>query len=195
MPGAGQREFDHLVQELLQQGIEWHDAVEEILATFVESNLDIGGLYIYHTQAEWEEKQKTDSRIATIEKCAEGREAFVNVSFALQGLQQVLRSNDSKAHSTLIMAENRRAFHSLMKILMNLAKEDDCNEMEDNIDSESDDEDDEKNLQRLALLEFTLLFLQRDSRHFRCFNEMIKLLPEEAGGLKGLLESLADDTR
>jgi hypothetical protein len=188
--GPGQREFDHLVQELVQQGYDWHDAVDETLATFVDSNLNVSGLFIYRSKEEWDAKQKSDTRIGILEKCAQGTETFVNASFAMQGLTQTIRNGGPNSQGTLTLLEKRKLFKTLFKILLNLAKYDD-----DSDSDEEEDDDDEIVLQKSRILEFSLFLLQQDPANFSNFKDMLSLSDEEVSGLKVLLENHADDSR
>ncbi len=189
MSVPGQREFDYLVFELVQQGSDWEDACAEILATFTESHIDVGGLYTYKSRAEWDEKIIIDKRITTILKCAEEKETFVNASFAIQGLMQAISRGENSRRGTLLLAASSGLFHILFKISINLA----CNN--DTHDTDSDEEEeDEEILQKLTVLEFMMLLVQNFAQ-FSNFHEMILILNEEASGLKFVLESHSDDER
>ncbi len=193
MSVPGQREFDHLVQDIVQQGGELADAVQEVLAIFNDSSIDTQGLYLYSCLSELEEKQKTEKRITTLENCATKKDSFVNASFAMQGLMQTLQRNDKHAKGALILLENRKVFHSLLAIIFNLATQDDDSDANSKAEDSSDDEGDEKVLQTKRSLEFSLTILRRRPTDYRNFYEMIVLSIEEMIAFKVLLDSSSED--
>jgi hypothetical protein len=84
-----QAQFDKLVQEFSKDS-SLDGAISEALECINELNGNLDGVFLYQSIAEKEQKEKIELRCQTIEDASRRRDSFVNASFAMQGLQQIL---------------------------------------------------------------------------------------------------------
>jgi hypothetical protein len=207
---ARQVDFDQIVMDLLDDGMHsWEEAVREARDTFLESNYDISGLYLYTSQREFEAKQQMEARFHTLESVACGKESFVNMVFVLQGLLQTLRSSELLGTVVLgskRMFEQRKGFRTILSIFQRISKEqsvrDDTEDYKANgEDSDGDDHDDDNAHYRLLLLEalHTLLYNELTGGGFKSAYlnaaELVTLTEEEASYMVSFIDEISDEDR
>jgi hypothetical protein len=154
---ARQVDFDAVVKDLIESnGLSLEDAAAEANEIFA-SEYDTSGLFIYRTTDELNEKQKMETRLKTIDAASRGTETFVNASFALQGIQQLLGRNidNGITRGSWKLVESRRLLPSLVRMLAinNEDEKSDARAAAVEDDSDGEDEDEEKILQTLTVLE------------------------------------------
>ncbi len=178
MSFARQADYDHLVKEMVSEGASVEEAAAEAEDTFRGSGFDLSALYLYQTAHELKDKEGVDLKFKTLEDKA-AYANYVNSYMAIKALEKILNTTNKKDKvyvGTLKLAEARKLFQSLLKIVdQAVASAADEEEEED-----EDDEDAEEN--RIAtketLLAFSALVLKNGQATFLNYDASIALSQE-----------------
>jgi hypothetical protein len=163
MSQARQADFDVLVKEMLEEGASVEEAAAEAEEVFKSSGYDMSALYIYTTALELKAKEQMENNIRVLEDTAVSKNSILNSTFAMQGLKQTLSGDDLKqANGALKLLQARNTIQTVVSILKQTSESDE-NEKDNSDGEESDDDDADENriLQKTALINFAVLVLTK----------------------------------
>lgn len=150
-----QSTFDHLVNELIQEGNSIEDASLEAIETLKDGGMDLDYIFDYSTKSEKDEKDRIEKAITTLEGVLQGKETWVNGQFSLQGLGKALSASTLSKGWRLV--ESRQLSHTLMQLLSVNEEEEDDDDDED----DGEDKDRDHLLKMTAIIDFLLFLLQQ----------------------------------
>lgn len=182
----GQKEFDNLVDELIEEGYTNDDAITEAIETLQDSDINLSYLFLYTNNNEKLKKEEIENNFITIENAANNTGSIVNATFAFQGLRQIIKNNDNNlVKQLLIMSENYNTIKLLIKMLL-IAYNDNNNESDG---EESDEEDDDGFEEKNSILQFLLLLLEHSSKHYNDYTTQLLLHAEDWDALLNCFNS------
>ena len=197
-----QKVFDEMVIEVKTStpGMTLQEAVEEAKAIF-EEEYSLEGLYIVGDEDDAKQKQKLETNLATVERCAHGLDTNVNCRFAFQGLIQTLtnNSNQLQQRGSWRLVESRRLVRSLVKLLQ--LDEDEKKGGGAADDAGEDDDDDEEDAEEdralflVSVLELLLLIQAGGAQFFWSADSSFVLLPELYDALMTRLDESMSEKR
>jgi hypothetical protein len=153
---ASQNMFDQLCEELItQEGQSIEEASQQTVEMFADE-YDMSKLYVYRNKAQYELKKNIQRICTTLSNAAKGTDTFVNANFGLQGLAQVLPT-DQQCYKLL---ESYKIITSLIKLISVDKENDDKNDemIGEDEDDDDDDEDADRKFQTMRCLD-TLQFI------------------------------------
>lgn len=129
-----QSTFDNYVSQSMEDGMTVEEASLDAEETFKESGYDCSGIFMANNIDDMKAKAALDANINIVEKCANGFETYINCSFALQGIRQVLSNDKSSAVrcGSWKLCEGRNLLTLLIRIL----------NLQEKIDKDENDDDD-----------------------------------------------------
>lgn len=179
-----QKVFDQMVIEVKDStpGMTLQEAVAEAKAIF-EEEYSLEGLYIVGDEDDAKQKQKLETNLATVERCALGQDTQVNCTFAFQGLIQTLtnNTNELQQRGSWRLVESRRLVRSLVKLLQVGEDEKEGGGAADAGEDDDDDEEDaeeDRTLFLVSVLELLLLIQAGGAQFFWSAESSFVLLPE-----------------
>jgi hypothetical protein len=201
MKRARQPDFDQIVKDCIEQGASVEEACSEAVETFEESNYDMSGLFLYRNEEEMQEKDRIESRCKTIESVITNYSYVVNMIFALQGLSQIIKKEETARSSLMVNAlhlmEFRKMFTKCISVLATLL-EDDSNREEEEVDEDEEykrKEDENRLLQKIELFDFMKALLLKESSLFHNVEEFYQLTADNVTSFVETLEENQKDRR
>ena len=189
MPYARQADYDQLVKEMISEGASVEEASCEAQEVFKGSGYDMAAVYIYDSVQEMKDKEQVESKFRTLEDKA-ALSNYVNSYLAIKSLEKVLASSSPMAAGTLKLAETRKLFQAILKIVIQTAGDSEEEEEED----EDDDDDVEENKisQKETLIGFAVALGQQSQPVFLDYltsiaidettvTQLCQLLDEDSG--------------
>lgn len=158
-----QAQFDKLVEEFSKDST-IDDAIREAIECMQESGSNLDTVFLYENSIELTEKIKMEAKYITIEKASRQQESFVNATFAMQGMKQILcgSESDKVTIGSWKLIESRNFFHSVLNLIPPLEDDDNANEgkMIDEEDSDEDEDEEATNAVIIQSLQFACMLLR-----------------------------------
>lgn len=184
---ARQADYDHMVNELIDEGNTLEEAAVEALGCFQEGGYDVSGLYIYNNSEELRLKDAVQSKFKVLEDCALGHNSIINAVFSMQGLSQMIAEENSLS-CIMKLAESRKLVNTMIEVLKSTLPDEDDEDNQDNDDEDDDDAEENSVLQKVHVLDFLISILLRGASGFKEFSTYITLEEEQVTFLLKLLD-------
>jgi hypothetical protein len=200
LPLARQPDYDLFVKELVDtEGMSIEDATQEAAETFV-GEYNTASIFMYKSKDEFDEKTKIETRCRTIENASCGKDSYVNASFCIKGLQQLLTGGADQriVEGTWHILESRELPKALVKLLAVKEEDDDKDDIGEDDDDEDYDADEDKILQTISIVDFYCLLIQAASsvpQYLRNIEALFTLDEEQVEILKGRLDEDIGEAR
>ena len=160
-----QKQYDKLVEEFSKDS-SVEDAIQEALECMRELGCNLDTVFLYENSLELAEKIKMENRCITIEKATTQQESFVNATFAMQGMKQILcgSETDKVTIGSWKLIESRKIFHSVLSLIPPLEDDDDNADggkmIDEDDDNDKEDEDAARDAVTIQSLQFACVLLR-----------------------------------
>lgn len=193
MSFARQADYDQLVKEMVSEGASVEEASAEAQEVFRGSGYDLGALYMYETGPELKEKELTEQKFRTLEDKA-ALANYVNSHIAIKFLEKLLTSsgNNKAVIGALKLAESRKLGRSLLNIVALTVS---AEAEEESEDEDDEDADENKITQKITLLGFTTLLLQKAAPVFLNYTDSTALSEEHVVMLCKVMDNDSGEPR
>jgi hypothetical protein len=178
------------MKEMISEGASVEEANCEAQEVFGGSGYDMSAVYAYNSVQEMKEKEQVDIKFKTLEDKA-ALANYVNSYVSMKSLEKSLNTPTVVSAGILKLAESRKLLQSVLRILAQTVG------VEEEEEDDEDDEDPEENRisQKVTLLEFAALIVQKGQSAFLDFPAAILLTEEVVKMLCKLLDEVSDEPR